>query len=188
MRAGEGWSAPGVTVLNRSPRSRRGGVPRLVLAFVFVESSAMRYIAPLRFGISTNVNPYRVSSMAKQSSPSRRPATPSARATSPSSTARRTPSTRRRPSPSQVSAVSFGFPWRRQNVIGICVGIAVIVIGYILMGSGITADVANNDGIWNNANSTTVGPILLVIGYCAIIPYFIFKRFGTDEVVETETV
>lgn len=59
----------------------------------------------------------------------------------------------------------------------------MIVIGYVLMGTGITDDVANNDGIWNNASSITIAPILLTLGYCVIIPYFIFKRFGKDEPV-----
>ncbi len=83
----------------------------------------------------------------------------------------------------EQSNVSFGFPWTTQNVIGIGVGVAVIVVGYLLMGTAITKDVANNDGIWNNANAVTIAPILLTIGYCVIVPFFIFKRFGS----KTET-
>lgn len=81
----------------------------------------------------------------------------------------------------EQSNVSFGFPWTTQNLIGLSVGIAVIVVGYLLMGTAITKDVANNDGIWNNTNAVTIAPILLTIGYCVIVPFFIFKRFGTKD-------
>lgn len=117
--------------------------------------------------------------MAKQT-----PTPQSRRTTGTAGSARRTASTgtgtRRRTTQAAQSNVTFGFPWTKQNVIGIGAGIGVIVLGYILMSTGITADVANNDGIWNSSSAVTFGPILLAIGYCVIVPYFIFKRFRKD--------
>jgi hypothetical protein len=55
-------------------------------------------------------------------------------------------------------------------------GIAVIVIGYILMGTGIADDPVNNEGVWNSPMAVTIAPILLVLGYCVIVPFAIFFR------------
>lgn len=45
-------------------------------------------------------------------------------------------------------------------------GILVIIIGYIAMAQG----------PWNNFLSLHVAPILLLIGYCVLIPLAILKR------------
>ena len=45
-------------------------------------------------------------------------------------------------------------PFTKKNYIWFAVGLAVIVLGYITLGSG----------------SITLAPILLVLGYCVIIP------------------
>lgn len=76
----------------------------------------------------------------------------------------------------QTTNVSFGFPWTKANVLGIVGGVVLLVVGYLLMSTAITDDVANNDGIWNRSNAVTYAPILLAIGYCIVVPYFIFKR------------
>ncbi len=72
--------------------------------------------------------------------------------------------------------IEFNFPLDKTDGIIIAIGIAVSVIGYFLMKTAITGDVANNDGIWNNANAVTFAPILLTIGYCIIIPFGILRR------------
>lgn len=114
--------------------------------------------------------------MAKQSTVAtqrRQTPTPSRAAT------RRAPAGRRGPDRA-ASNVTFGIPWKRQNVIGLGIGVLVVVVGYLLMSTANGVDPANNDGIWNNQNAVTYAPILLAIGYCVIIPFFIFKRFGGE--------
>ncbi|HVZ41524.1 MAG TPA: DUF3098 domain-containing protein [Candidatus Kapabacteria bacterium] len=120
--------------------------------------------------------------MAKQSP------TPSARRTSPtpSRTVARKPTTTTARRAKEQSKVHFEFPWTHKNVIGVVVGLAVIAAGYLLMGTAVSSDVANNDGIWNRPEAVTIAPILLAIGYCVIIPYFIFKRFDSSDVAEGE--
>lgn len=61
------------------------------------------------------------------------------------------------------------------------VGIAVIVIGYLLMSTGIADDPLNNQGVWNNASAVTIAPILLGLGYCVIVPFaLLYRKKGTD--------
>ncbi|MBS1913458.1 MAG: DUF3098 domain-containing protein [Bacteroidetes bacterium] len=119
--------------------------------------------------------------MAKQSP------TPSARRTAPtpSRSVARKPATAARRAKEQ-SKVHFEFPWTHKNVIGVVIGLAVIAIGYLLMGTAVSADVANNDGIWNRPEAVTYAPILLAIGYCVIIPYSIFKRFDSSDAAGAE--
>jgi len=62
----------------------------------------------------------------------------------------------------------FTFPLGRENFIIIGIGILTLVIGYILMAEN------SVDGFL----PTVVAPILLVLGYCVIIPYGILKRAG----------
>lgn len=42
---------------------------------------------------------------------------------------------------------------------------------------GVTDQPALPDGKWNNFFSVSLAPIVLVIGYCVIIPYGIMKSF-----------
>lgn len=75
------------------------------------------------------------------------------------------------------TAVEWNFPLNRNNLMIGIVGIAVILIGFLLMATGITEEPAVPDGKWNNPMAVVVAPILLFIGYCVIIPYAIFKYF-----------
>lgn len=72
---------------------------------------------------------------------------------------------------------SWQFPFKRQNFIIAGIGLAVILIGYALMSTGITQEPAVPDGKWNNPMAVVVAPFLLVIGYCVIIPYSILKFY-----------
>jgi amino acid permease len=58
------------------------------------------------------------------------------------------------------------FPLERENFIIIGIGILLLVIGYIFMSQN------SVDGFL----PTVVAPILLVLGYCVVIPYGILKR------------
>jgi len=80
------------------------------------------------------------------------------------------------------SAVKWEFPLEKNNLIIIGIGLAVILLGYMLMATGISDEPATVDGKWNNPMAVTIAPILLVIGYTVIIPYGIIKRFKKVEV------
>jgi Protein of unknown function (DUF3098) len=60
----------------------------------------------------------------------------------------------------------ISLPLEKENFIIIGLGIIVLVIGYILM-SGNSVD---------GFLPTVISPILLVLGYCVIIPYGILKK------------
>lgn len=79
---------------------------------------------------------------------------------------------------SQPKKVEWIFPFTRQNYIIAIIGLAVILLGYALMATGISDEAAVPNGKWNNPMAVTVAPILLVIGYCVIIPYAILKYYG----------
>lgn len=61
--------------------------------------------------------------------------------------------------------LSAEWPFGSKNYILFGVAILVIVIGYFLLGSG----------------SMTMAPILLVLGYCVLIPVAIMVRSGPEE-------
>lgn len=75
----------------------------------------------------------------------------------------------------------WDFPYVKKNFIIAGIGLLVIIAGYILMATGITEEPALPDGKWNNPMAITVAPILLIIGYCVIIPYALFKYYGKKE-------
>lgn len=67
------------------------------------------------------------------------------------------------------------FPLGKENFIIIIAGILLLVIGYYFMSQNSV----------NGFLPTVVAPILLVIGYCIVIPYGILKRSRKkDEVKE----
>jgi Protein of unknown function (DUF3098) len=73
------------------------------------------------------------------------------------------------------------YPLVQKNYMIFGIGLAVILVGYLLMMTGIGEDPALVDGAWNNPLAIGVAPVLLVIGYCVIIPYAILKYFGKKE-------
>jgi hypothetical protein len=68
-------------------------------------------------------------------------------------------------------------PFERENYIIVGVGILVIILGYIALGQG------DPFGFM----PLTVAPILLVLGYCVIIPIGIMYRKKNKPVESTET-
>lgn len=118
---------------------------------------------------STTATTRRPSSSSRGGTPARRPAT-----------ARRTAGA--------PSDVTWGFPLGKPNLIGIGIGLALIVIGYLCMSTGMVseAEVATNDGVWNNSMAVTIAPILLVLGYCVVIPLSILYRGRKAENVEEQ--
>lgn len=76
-----------------------------------------------------------------------------------------------------VKKVQWHLPWTKQNYIIMAIGLGVIILGYILMSTGITEQPALPKGKWNNPFAVVVAPILLVLGYCVILPFGIFKSY-----------
>jgi hypothetical protein len=60
----------------------------------------------------------------------------------------------------------ISLPFAKENYIILAIGVAVIALGYILLEMGSAYD----------ALSLIISPIILVIGYCVIIPISIFYR------------
>lgn len=98
---------------------------------------------------------------------------------------RRTPAGARRTAAAPASNVRWDIPLNTTNLILLGLGIAVIVVGYLLMSTGIADDPLKNQGVWDNAMSVTIAPILLGIGYCVIIPFALLYRGRKAESVET---
>ncbi len=72
----------------------------------------------------------------------------------------------------------FSFPLEKENFMIIGLGIAALIIGYVLMSQN------SVDGFL----PTILAPILLVAGYCVIIPYGILKKPKSQTAaVESET-
>ena len=81
----------------------------------------------------------------------------------------------------KANDVKWEFPFTRKNYMLAGIGILTIIVGYLFMSTGLGGDHAAIDGTWNNPMAITVAPILLVIGYCVIIPYSILKFFPHGE-------
>ena len=69
-----------------------------------------------------------------------------------------------------MTAEAGRLPFTRRNWILFAVGISVIVVGYVLL------SIPPADGFW----SLTMAPILLVAGYCVIIPLAILVKDRDD--------
>lgn len=74
--------------------------------------------------------------------------------------------------------VNWEFPLQKKNFVILAIGIGLIILGYLLMATGITDQPAVPDGKWNNVFAVQIAPVILVIGYCIVIPYSIMKFFG----------
>jgi len=90
----------------------------------------------------------------------------------------RTPAARKQ-KPTETK--SWQFPLNKKNLQILGIGIIVILVGFGLMATGITKEAAVANGTWNNPLAVSVAPILLLIGYCVIIPYGILKYFKGNE-------
>ena len=58
-----------------------------------------------------------------------------------------------KPSPAKIKE-KYILPFGKKNYLWFAIGLLVIIVGYIFLGSG----------------SITLAPILLVLGYCVLIP------------------
>ena len=78
----------------------------------------------------------------------------------------------------KVKKAEWTFPLNRGNFLYIAIGVGVIILGYILMATGITEEPALPVAKWNNPMAVSIAPFLLIIGYCVLIPYGIVKLFS----------
>ncbi len=87
-------------------------------------------------------------------------------------------------------SVKWNFPYNKTDLIWLLIGIGVVVLGYILMATGISEEAALPEGTWNNHLAVNVAPVVLFIGYLVIIPLALFKFFSRkkkDKVVDDLT-
>ncbi len=72
----------------------------------------------------------------------------------------------------------FSFPLEKENFMIIGLGIVLLIVGYVLMSQN------SVDGFM----PTVVSPILLVAGYCVVIPYGILKKPKSELISEKTEV
>lgn len=65
-------------------------------------------------------------------------------------------------------------PLSTKNFIYIGAGIGVLLLGFILLSLGIYTG-------WDNPLSVSVAPVVLIIGYCVVIPWAIMARPKSEE-------
>ena len=73
---------------------------------------------------------------------------------------------------------SAGLPFTKVNYILFGVGLILIVVGYVAL----------SKGPWDSFESLTLAPILLILGYCVIIPLAIIyhKRNNQEQKQENQ--
>jgi ATP/ADP translocase len=79
----------------------------------------------------------------------------------------------KRPTSSSKASSVWSSPWSKDNYLMLGVGVVVIVVGFVLLSMGMEK--------WDNPLSVSVAPVVLVIGYCVIIPLAIMRlRSGSS--------
>jgi ATP/ADP translocase len=79
----------------------------------------------------------------------------------------------KRPTSSSKASSVWSSPWSKDNYLMLGVGVAVIVVGFVLLSKGMEQ--------WDNPLAVSVAPVVLVIGYCVIIPLAIMRmRSGSS--------
>lgn len=74
------------------------------------------------------------------------------------------------------TGVQWNFPLTKNNFLYFGGALGVIILGYILMATGITSDPQKYLETWANSMAIVVAPTLLVLAYCVLIPLAIMKR------------
>lgn len=76
----------------------------------------------------------------------------------------------------QAKGPQWNFPLSKTNFIYFGIALAVIVVGFALMATGMSSPEATTPEKWGNPMALAVGPVLLVIGFCILVPFAIMKR------------
>lgn len=69
----------------------------------------------------------------------------------------------------QKNKVAWVHPWTKRQYVVIGIGLAVIIAGFLLLSTGISTS-------WDNPLAVSVAPVVLVIGYCVVIPVALLVR------------
>ena len=83
------------------------------------------------------------------------------------------------------SGVVWNFPLDKTDLMWLGIGVGVVIIGFLLMATGITEEPAVESGKWNNFIAISVAPVVLLLGYCVIIPLALFKFFSKRKDAKT---
>lgn len=86
----------------------------------------------------------------------------------------------------QAQKVQWNFPLTKTNFLYLGLAMAVILIGFGLMATGMSSPESTTVDIWGNSMAIAVAPILLVVGFCVLVPYAIMKRDATHNHTNTE--
>jgi hypothetical protein len=76
----------------------------------------------------------------------------------------------------QPKKILWGIPLHVNNMKIFAIGLCIIIVGFVMLSTGIYKDEATYLETWDNPMSTIVAPILLVIGYCVVIPYALMMK------------
>ncbi|MFN5874918.1 MAG: hypothetical protein ACK45E_01445 [Ignavibacteria bacterium] len=71
------------------------------------------------------------------------------------------------------SSVNWKSPWNKQHYTYLGGAIAVIVAGFLLLAKGMYST-------WDDPLSVDVAPVVLVVGYCILVPLAIMRRNSSD--------
>ena len=86
--------------------------------------------------------------------------------------------------------VEWNFPLVKKDYIWLLIGVGIVILGYILLATGITEDPAVPGGRWMNFWAVDVAPIVLVIGYLVVIPLalmqFFSRRSSKKNIIESD--
>jgi hypothetical protein len=81
---------------------------------------------------------------------------------------------------------TWQIPFTRQNFIYFAIALAVIIGGFLLMTTGIASNPDEAHLVYDNPMAIVAAPILLVIGYCVLVPFAILKFFKSSPSEGTE--
>lgn len=76
----------------------------------------------------------------------------------------------------QEQKAQWNFPLTRTNFLYLFVAMVVIGLGFGLMATGISTPESTSVETWGNSMALSIAPILLVIGFCVLVPYALMKR------------
>lgn len=80
----------------------------------------------------------------------------------------------------------WSFPIEKQNLIFFGGALGTILLGYVLMSMGTSSDPVQRQSVWNSTIAISISPIVLVIGYCVLVPLGIMKFTKAESSADTE--
>lgn len=65
-------------------------------------------------------------------------------------------------------------PLSKQQLLLVGAGVGIVILGFVLLSLGMSSG-------WDNPLSVDVAPVVLVIGYCVVIPFALLYRGKQQE-------